>query len=515
MQSRKPLTILMTLLVVAALPAIAADFATMQVGAGAPSWNVTQANGGLLLTISGNGRDVRREFGSSGSVSFDLLDDRGALLPDGSYTWELVGMPVRSRDRSENVLGDPGANRMVSSGGFTISGGSVVDPARGEPTPLDQVFVDDVIVQGSLCVGLDCVNGENFGFDTLRLKENNLRMDFEDTSNSSSFPTNDWGIVINDSSNGGSNYFGVEDRNSGRMVFRVEAGAPSNNLVVEADGDVGIKTLNPVVDLHIVSGDTPTVRLEQDGSSGFTPQTWDVAGNESGFFIRDVTNGSKLSLRIEPNTPAETLFLHTNRVEIENVPLEVRSTTAKVLVENTNAGVDQPQLFELSNPSGNQTLFRLNDGTSGVWDLKVTPQGFIMNNPGGASFEMLLETDGDMTIEGMLTQNSSRTAKENFEAVDRLEILNKLAALPITEWHYKDDQPGVRHIGPFSEDFHAAFGLNGTKNTGLGVLDVQGVALASIQALNELVVEKDARIDDLEGRLAALEAMIEALSEGQ
>ena len=28
----------------------------------------------------------------------------------------------------------------------------------------DQVFLDDVIIDGSECVGLDCANGENFGF---------------------------------------------------------------------------------------------------------------------------------------------------------------------------------------------------------------------------------------------------------------------------------------------------------------------------------------------------------------
>ncbi len=39
----------------------------------------------------------------------------------------------------------------------------------------DQVILDDLIVDGSACIGFDCVNGESFGFDTLRLKENNLR----------------------------------------------------------------------------------------------------------------------------------------------------------------------------------------------------------------------------------------------------------------------------------------------------------------------------------------------------
>ena len=46
----------------------------------------------------------------------------------------------------------------------------------------DIVNADDLIVQGSACVGLDCVNNEGFGFDTIRLKENNTRIRFDDTS---------------------------------------------------------------------------------------------------------------------------------------------------------------------------------------------------------------------------------------------------------------------------------------------------------------------------------------------
>ncbi len=62
----------------------------------------------------------------------------------------------------------------------------------------DQVILDDLIVDGSACIGFDCVNGESFGFDTLRLKENNLRIRAVDTSSSASFPSNDWQITFND-----------------------------------------------------------------------------------------------------------------------------------------------------------------------------------------------------------------------------------------------------------------------------------------------------------------------------
>jgi hypothetical protein len=173
----------------------------------------------------------------------------------------------------------------------------------------DIIHADDVIAQFSMCIGNDCVNGESFGFDTLRLKENNLRINFDDTSTSASFPKNDWRIVINDSANGGASYFAVEDSTAGRTPFKVEAGAPSNSLYVDDGGRVGFGTATPVVDLHAVSGNTPTLRLEQDGSSGFSAQTWDVAGNEAGFFVRDATNGSTLPFRIFPNAPSSSLAI--------------------------------------------------------------------------------------------------------------------------------------------------------------------------------------------------------------
>ena len=162
----------------------------------------------------------------------------------------------------------------------TLIAASCLAAAFGVNTVIaDQQILDDLIVDGSMCVGLDCVNGESFGFDTIRLKENNLRIKFQDTSSSASFPTNDWQLTANDSSNGGANKFSIDDIDGGRTPFTVEAGAPSHSLYVDDGGRIGLGTSTPVVEMHVVNGDSPTMRLEQNGSSGFTPQTWDVAGN--------------------------------------------------------------------------------------------------------------------------------------------------------------------------------------------------------------------------------------------
>ena len=148
----------------------------------------------------------------------------------------------------------------------------------------------------------DCASNEAFGFDTIRVKENNLRMHFDDTSSSASFPSNDWRFIFNDSGNGGASYFRIEDSTAGTNPFQIDAGAPTNSLHVDSAGDVGIGTSNAVVELHVVDGDSPTLRLEQDGSDGFTPQTFDIAANETNFFVRDVNNSSNLPFRILPGS---------------------------------------------------------------------------------------------------------------------------------------------------------------------------------------------------------------------
>ena len=109
---------------------------------------------------------------------------------------------------------------------------------------------------------------------------------------------------------------------------------------------------------------------------------------------------------------------------------------------------------------------------------------------------------------------SDRGMKRNIRQVDSKKILTNLAQIPISQWSYKAQDPSIEHIGPMAQDFHAAFGL-GEDDKHINTLDPDGVALAAIQGLYELVQEKDAEISaqerqiaTLEERLAALEALV-------
>ncbi|MCE8008759.1 hypothetical protein [Aestuariivita sp.] len=237
-----------------------------------------------------------------------------------------------------------------------------------------QTINQDLVVVGSLCVGTDCTSGESFGFDTIRLKENNLRIRFQDTSVSASFPSNDWQIVANESGNGGANKFSIEDIDGGRIPFTIEAGAPLNALYVDDGGRIGMGTGAPLVEAHMLNGDSPTLRLEQDGSSGFQSQTWDVAGNETNFFVRDVTNGSALSFRIRTGAPAQSLFIDTDGdigfgTQTPDAPLDVEDNAATTLALFQGSGVkvvdvksndNNPVQYRLQSDSDNRRLVALN-----------------------------------------------------------------------------------------------------------------------------------------------------------
>jgi hypothetical protein len=100
---------------------------------------------------------------------------------------------------------------------------------------------------------------------------------------------------------------------------------------------------------------------------------------------------------------------------------------------------------------------------------------------------------------------SDRNIKANFEPVRGEDVLDRLAAIPITRWSYKTDGPSVRHVGPMAQDFRAAFGL-GSTDKAIAVVDGNGIALAAIQALNtkvEALVSESAALRDENRELRA------------
>ena len=80
---------------------------------------------------------------------------------------------------------------------------------------------------------------------SLRLKENNLRLEFTDTSTSPGYPNHSWQLTANDSAAGGLNKFSIEDLTSATVPFTVLGSAPTNAMYINAIGNLGLGTATP------------------------------------------------------------------------------------------------------------------------------------------------------------------------------------------------------------------------------------------------------------------------------
>jgi len=136
---------------------------------------------------------------------------------------------------------------------------------------------------------------------------------------------------------------------------------------------------------------------------------------------------------------------------------------------------------------------------------------FVVRAPGGVRF---LTGTNDvagirLTPDGAWSTLSDRNAKTRITAIDPQELLQKVAALPVTAWQYKHD-PNRRYLGPMAQDFHEAFGL-GHDDKHLSTLDTDGVTLAALKGLIAEWQKRQDRSAAQARRLQELEAELERL----
>lgn len=500
-----------------ALP-MSASMVEVQPSAGAMTWQVHSANAGTSLVVRGEkGFAQRREFEPGQAPFFQVQGD-------GVYKWQLAVKPLLT-EAQKRELRAAGGRRVEAgdqqfghfeSGYFTVQGGVVsvhtVDLDQGwgsNDLPNRQTIAEDLIVQGHMCVGLNC--GEPIGFDTILMKDNNIRIRFDDTSSQSGFPANDWQITANDSASGGVNRFSIEDLTAATVPFNIEAGVASHALYVDSSSNIGLGTNDPLQDLHIVSGNSPAIRFEQNTSSSLPAATWDVLANEEAFSIRD--SGGRMALRVRPGAPtgsldiantgdvgvgtnSPTATLHVSKSTgaiLEGIKLS-NNNEARISMENTTLAAryimavnnTAPGLFFISRSGGGGTIVEVNSrfDAGGYASLKVNGSVQATN----------------------VTFSSSRELKEGFSQLDPQEILAKVAELPVSRWRFKEGSQ-VEHIGPMAEDFHEVFELNSDPTT-ISMTDTSGVALAAIQGLLQQVKELQQQNAGLTERLQQLEGLV-------
>lgn len=512
-----------------AVPAMAArgPVADLSVGSASLDWT-PRGNESMKLTVSGPaGLIVEQTFRAGQAPSLSIFDKAGQRLPDGQYHWELRAAASTSAKRMRAGGGEGGATPTggVQSGSFAIQNGSfVADEGQSEtPSPRaraaastrivnkDVVNADDFIVQGSACVGLDCVNNESFGFDTIRLKENNTRIKFDDTSTSAGFPANDWQLTANDSASGGSSKFSIEDITGAKVPFTITAGASTNSIFVDSTGRVGLRTSTPVLDLHINTSNTPAIRLEQNNSGGFTAQTWDIAGNEANFFVRDVTGGSRLPFRIRPGAPTSSIDISASGdvgigTASPSNALHVQTSLASGAVARfVNTSATGFSGFEFYDSDGTtQGTFIGTDNSANTTRINSTnsfpllimtnsterirfpaPGGSIITSPIGASLNSV----------GQWADASSRRLKQNIAAMSSSQAEETFKNLQPVTYQYKA-APDEVQAGFIAEDVPELVAQK--DRSGLSALEIVAV-------LTKVLQDQQATIDQLNARLAQIE----------
>jgi hypothetical protein len=525
----------------------------MRLTSAAVEWQPAVANEKLILTVAGpGGLAFTKEF-ASGVQPLFRLQDFGVRLPvDGTYQYELRVVPRISADVRQKLAAareaedDDAIARIqaeanldqpvVQSGSFTIKSNAFVsndatERANGgglkvtatrtlNPSPNDQVIPDDLIVQGSACVGLDCVVDESFGFDTLRLKENNTRIKFQDTSTGTGFPANNWQLTANDSASGGANKFSIDDVTGSKTPFTVIAGAPTNSVFVDSSGRLGLRTGTPVLDVHVHTSNTPAMRFEQDNAIGFTAQTWDVAGNEANFFVRDVTGGSRLPFRIRPGAPTSSIDIAANG----NVGIGTASPQTRLDVRSNDVSAD---VFEaigtnpISGPSFNfgysgQTFGRssgffnvrpdasatapnpsLRFMVANVQYMMIDNQGYLGVGAGMADplFPIHHVNGAYLSVGGVWTNASSRAYKQDIAELSADEAECALENLKPIKYAYKSD-PAEHHVGFVAEDVPDLVATGDRK--GLSAMDIVAVLTKVVQEQQQTIEKLTRRVDELD-----------------
>ena len=191
------------------------------------------------------------------------------------FTLVACGLLVYSPQVAAQSIGLSSQETSNSSGQPTVTGLPVdTDQIQLDSITTDVVQFDDVIIQGSLAVGFDAVDGEVFDFYTVKLKENNTRLRFEDTSGSASFPSLDWDLEANSSENGGANYFAIVNVDSMATPFQINGEAIDSALVLNSSLELGVNLQLMELNTGVTFSDGTSIQSTDD----FNTQIDSLAG---------------------------------------------------------------------------------------------------------------------------------------------------------------------------------------------------------------------------------------------
>jgi len=363
----------------------------------AVEWHATIDPAATLLSVQRPDGEVTTEMFAAGRNPMLQLDG----LADGVYAYEL-----------HMVQADSAA--IVQSGSFTVANGAVVSPdaverVRPFKPSVETFFTDDVSARGGVCAGFDCTSAESYGLATAKLKANNTRLKFEDTSTAVGFASTDWQLSANDSTSGGANKFFLEDLTAATVPLVVEGATPNNALYVDSTGRVGLGTSTPARNLTIDDPVSAIIRMEQSASPF---QAWDVVANSANFYVRDV-NHEQNPFIIKASAPYNSLVIDATG----RIGLGVAAPLYQIH-HSSGARLDAGNWINASSRAVKQDIHQLDAGAAIEAVKAMQPVTFAYKeNPGETNVGFIAEDVPDLV---------ATTDRKGLSSMDVVAVLTKV-----------------------------------------------------------------------------------------
>jgi hypothetical protein len=225
-----------------------------------------------------------------------------------------------------------------------------------------------------------------------------------------------------------------------------------------------------------------------------------VAGNETNFFVRDATNGSKIPFKVRPGADKDSLVVEGNGdVTMSGGYLGIGDTSPdadlNVIQTNSTSG------FHLER-AGNPVTMLFEDTTGAQkWEFKINSAGdFAINDPDASGGEFFLDSDGNLQIQGSFISNGTTLNVPDyvFEPHYQLMPLDQLASF-VTENKHLPKVPSRAEV---------------RKTKQVNMTQLQMTLLEKVEELTLYTIDQQAQLEELQKQNETLRNRLESMEQG-